>query len=317
MRPLLLTLIHFAWIVAAAAAETPGTNSPVGCDANAKRVQRLEINKPGVYENYLVDGGWMDSNLVKIMADNVTLRRCEILNGRHNGVVVYAANTVIDSCRIHHQLNGTYAGQKDAHGITGRPQNLTIRNCEIYYVSGDSLQFDPGRGPWDNVVVENCTFWTGPLPADAADFKKGERPGENALDTKQKTSNPRSHTTVRNCLFYGWNQPSQIELVAALNLKNHVDVKVENCLFRDNQVCFRLRGPGDGGSEFGGAIVSINDCKVYDSEVAVRMEDKIVDLKITRLGLGSGIKTPYVKAGGGPGAGFVNEDAYTAPPITP
>ena len=32
--------------------------------------------------------------------------------------------------------------QHDAHGITGRPTNLTIRNCDIGLTSGDSIQFD-------------------------------------------------------------------------------------------------------------------------------------------------------------------------------
>ena len=314
-RPFLLMLLAFVAAAPACVVAAPvGITGTPGCGDNPKRVQRLEIKKPGVYENYLVDGEWADSNLVKVMADDVTLRHCEIRNGRHNGIVVYAANTVIDSCRIHHQLNGSFSDQQDAHGITGRPQNLLIRNCEIYYVSGDSLQFDPGRGAWDNVTVENCTFWTGPLPADAANFKKGERPGENALDTKQRTTNPRSRLTLRNCVFYGWNQPAQIGTVAALNLKNHVEVTVENCVFRDNEICFRLRGPGDGG-EYGGAKVTIVNCAVYDSAAAVRLEDKIAGLRIERLGLGHGIGKPYVSAGGGAGPDFVNTGSFSPPPF--
>lgn len=291
-----------------------GIRGEVGCKSSPKKVDRLVIDKPGVYENIQLDGKWAASNLVKITADNVTLRNCEIFNGRHNGITVYATNVVIESCKIHHLLNGTFKDQQDAHGITGRPQNLVIRNCEIYYVSGDSVQFDPGRGPWDNVLIENCTFWNGPLPADAAGFKKGERPGENALDTKQSAKNPRSRITLRNCVFYGWNQPGQIDNLAALNLKNHVEVKIERCLFRDNEICLRLRGPGSGSGEYGGALVTITDCAVYDSAVALRLEDKIANLKISRLGIGQGIKTKVVSAGGGAGVGFVNEGEYSPPP---
>ena len=187
---------------------------------------------------------------MKIQADGVTLRNCEIRHGTHNAVTVYASDVVIDSCKIHHALAGTYAEQQDAHGITGRPTNLTIRNCDIGLTSGDSIQFDPGRGPWDNVLVEGCTLWTAPLPEDAAGFKKGQRPGENAIDTKQGIANPRSRLTIRDCLFYGWNQPGPIGNMAALNLKNHVQVLVERCLFRDNEICFRVRG---GSGEYGGA----------------------------------------------------------------
>src|SRR5688500_2632312 len=37
-----------------------------GCGPNPKVVQRLVIDKPGIYENYLVDGQWNDGTLVKI-----------------------------------------------------------------------------------------------------------------------------------------------------------------------------------------------------------------------------------------------------------
>jgi hypothetical protein len=292
------------------ATEPIGANSKAGCLENPKRVDRLSIKTPGVYENILVDGKWGDSTLVKIVSDDVTLRHCEIHSGRHNAVVVAGKNLVIESCKIHHALAGTFKDQKDAHGITGRPTKLVIRNCEIGMVSGDCIQFDPGRGAWDEVIVENCTFWTGPLELDAAGFKRGERPGENGIDTKQRTSNPRGRLTIRNCLFQGWKQPGQVSNLAALNLKNHVDVKVENCLFRDNEICLRLRG-GEG--DYGGALVSIERCAVYDSGVAVRVEDKIRDLKIRNLGIGGGIEKKLVSAGGGAGLGFENTGEFRPP----
>lgn len=287
-----------------------GVQGTAGCGANPQRVKRLIITKPGIYENYLVDGEWGGSTLVKINADNVTLRNCEVRRGRHNAVNVYAKNVVIESCKIHHVLAGSFAQQQDAHGITGSPTNLTVRNCDIGLTSGDCLQFDPGRDPWDNVLVENCSLWTGPLPDDAGDFKRGERPGENAIDTKQQASNPRSRMTVRNCLLYGFNQPGQIGNMAALNLKNHVQVRVENCAFRDNEICFRVRG---GKGEYGRAVVSIENCAVYDSAVAVRAEDRIEDLKIKRLGIGDGIQRKLQSVGGGTGAGYENTGQYAPP----
>jgi hypothetical protein len=287
-----------------------GTRGIVGCGLNPTRIQRLSLSKAGVYENLLVDGEWVEGTLVKITADDVTLRNCEIRRGKHNAVTINARNVTIDSCRIHHLLAGTFDDQKDAHGITGSPTNLVVRNCDIGLTSGDSIQFDPGRSPWDNVLIENCTLWTGPLPADAAGFKKGERPGENAVDTKQKTANPRSKITIRNCLLYGWRQPGQIGNLAALNLKNHVEARVENCLFRDNEICLRVRG---GTGEYGGARVTVENCAVYESAVAVRAEDGIPDLKLIRLGLGAGVKSRLVRAGGGTGAGFVDQGAWEAP----
>ncbi len=288
-----------------------GVRGPAGCGPDAKAVRRLILDKPGIYENFLVDGEWADSTLVKIRADDVTLRRCEIRNGRGNAVFVDAERVLIDSCRIHHLLSGTFRDQDDAHGVTGRPRSLTIRNCEIFLVSGDCLQFDPDRKPWGDVTVENCTLWTGPLPEDAAGFRKGERPGENAVDTKQDNANPRSRLVIRNCLMYGWAQPGQISNMAALNLKNKVEVLVEGCVFRDNEVAFRVRG---GAGAYEGALVTVRDCAVYASDVALRIEDGIRDLRIDRLALGEGVKRKVQMAGGGAGPGYRNEGEREAPP---
>jgi hypothetical protein len=295
-------------------ADTPaiGARGQVGCGPAPRRVQRLLITEPGVYEDILVDGEWTDGTLVKITADGVTLRRCEVRHGTHNAIAVYARDVVIESCKIHHALAGTYDGQRDAHGITGRPTNLTVRNCDIGLVSGDAIQFDPGRGPWGDVLIERCTLWTAALPADAAGFKAGQRPGENAVDTKQRATNPRSRLTIRNCLMYGWEQPGPITNRAALNLKDHVEVRVEGCLFRDNEICVRVRG---GAGEYGGALVTIEGSAIYDSRVAVRAEDGVRDLKLRRLGVGAGVGKKLVLAGGGAGPGFADEGGYEPPPF--
>ncbi len=288
-----------------------GISGQVGCDKNAEKVQRLRIEKSGVYENLLVDGEWIASTLVKIKADDVTLRHCEIRNGLQNGIFVSGKNVTIDSCKIHHLLAGSFKKQKDAHGITGQPNKLLIRNCEIFYVSGDSLQFDPGRSPWDDVTIENCTLWTGPLPGDAAGFKRGEVPGENAVDTKQLAKNPRSRMTIRRSVMHGWRN-GPISNMAALNLKNHVQVTVSECLLYDNEICFRLRG---GSGKRGGALVSIERCAVDDCDVALRIEDKIEGLSINGFGLGKGVARRNVMAGGGAGRGFKCRNEFAAPPL--
>lgn len=288
-----------------------GVQGPVGCKDNPRQVERLEITKPGVYENYLVDSNWAGGNRVKITADNVTLRNCEIRNATGNGVGVFAKNVTIENCKIHHLLHSTFQEQHDAHGITGRWGEVVIRNCEIYYVSGDCIQFDPDRQSTGSVLVEDCTLWTGPLPADAGGFQKGQRPGENAFDSKTPAKGPRCTLTMRNCSCYGWNQPGQIGLLAALNLKENVNATIEGCLFRDNEVCFRLRGP----TSRGGAQVAVRDCVLYDSSVGVRMEDKIRDLKIERLGFGPGVKRKYHIVGGGTLPGYENQGEYEAPPL--
>jgi len=285
-----------------------GATGPRGCRDNPKKTNRLRIEKPGVYENYLIDGGWRTGNTVKVTADNVTIRNCEIRNTGGNAIGVFSKNVVIENCKIHHALAGSFKTQKDAHGITGQWNNVTIRNCEIFYVSGDCIQFDPDRSSAGRVLIEQCTLWTGPLPDDAAGFRKGERPGENAFDSKTPAKPPRCQLLVRNCLFRGWNQPGQISLMAALNVKENVDATIERCLFRDNQVCFRLRGP----TRRGAARVTIIDCALFDASVGVRMEDDLQNLKIVRLGVGSKVKRPIHRVGKGRFAGFSNTGMYRA-----
>ena len=48
-------------------------------------------------------------------------------------------------------------------------------------------------------------------------------------------------------------------LGSALNLKENVYVKVENCLFRDNEIAVRVRGQ----TKRGGAEVAIKNCAIY------------------------------------------------------
>ncbi len=179
-----------------------GLVAPVGPRGTLTRVRTLTIDKPGVYENYLVDAEFAPQDAVRIKADGVVLRNCEIRNGARDGIEIYASDVLIENCRIHRFLNGSFAPHLEAHGITGQPTRLTIRNCEISYVSGDCVQFDPGRKPWTDVVIENCVFY-------------------------------------------------------------------------DNEISLRLRGPQGNPNGLGGAWVTAESCAFYSSGVAVRLEDRI------------------------------------------
>lgn len=295
---------------AEAGLRTVGPRGRVGAPPGAKTMKRLTISSSGVYENLIIDGGFAKKDLVRIKASNVTLRNCTIRNGQRDGIVVYGKKVVIERCEIHHLLAGVYGDGFDAHGITGRPTDLVIRDCEIHHVSGDALQFDPGRGPWDKVLVENCSMWTGPLHNDAAGYKKGQRPGENAVDTKQGTDNARSKMVLRNCVARGWGK-GEISNQAAFNIKNHVQVLIEGCVLSENDICLRLRGPGSRG----GAWVTVRHCAMYDSKIGVRMEDNIQNLKLLEPAFGDGVRRKYTYAGGRPGRGFEKRDETVAPPI--
>jgi hypothetical protein len=45
------------------------------------------------------------------------------------------------------------------------------------------------------------------------------------------------------------------------------------------------------------------------------MEDRIRDLKITRLGFGPGVRNKYHAVSGGIGPGYENQGEYSAPPF--
>lgn len=291
-----------------------GLLAPVGPQGTAKPspagAKRWDIDQPGVYENYRIDLGFADVDAVRIKADGVVLKHCALLNGRRDAIEVYADDVTIDSCRIRNFLAGTFKEQADAHGITGRGNRITIRNCEIACCSGDAWQMDPGREPWSDVVLEYCDIWTAPLAEDAGGFKRGEQPGENGVDTKQEANHPRSKLTIRNCIFHGYRSSGYIGMPAALNLKDHVEVLIENCVFYDNFVALRLRGPGS----HGGALVTVRDCYFYDCETAVRMEDKMERLEIIRPRFGHGVKRRYQHVGGKP-ISLEIEEEQDAPPL--
>jgi hypothetical protein len=274
-------------------------------------VKTLRITEPGVYENILVDGEWIDQDLVRITADNVVLRNCTIRNGLRDGLEVYARNVRVENCKIHHLLNGTFTDQKDSHGITGRPLNLTVRNTEISHVTGDALQFDPSRRlepwAWDNVLVENCFLWTGPLDQDYAGFKRGERPGENAFDSKTHPEQERARITIRNTLMKGWGH-GQIGNGAALNLKEKIQAVVDRCVFVENDIGFRCRGT------LGSAWVTARNCTVYDTARVFRLEHNVRNVKVFHLALGKGIGKTYEHAPG-PGEGFEEHGSRAAPDL--
>ncbi|RMG62467.1 MAG: DUF4957 domain-containing protein, partial [Calditrichaeota bacterium] len=98
-------------------------------------------------ENLILDAGFAASDAVKISGggDSAVLRGCEIRNGTKDGVDISDAdNVLIENCSIHHFLAGTFTSHQDAHGIVATGEkNLTIRGCEIFYVSGDCFQTDP------------------------------------------------------------------------------------------------------------------------------------------------------------------------------
>ncbi len=83
MKPLFLLL---PFVSAALGQDLIGLRGKVGVLDNPRKVERLVIDKPGAYENYLVDSGREGGNLVKVTCDDVIIRNCEIRNATGNGI---------------------------------------------------------------------------------------------------------------------------------------------------------------------------------------------------------------------------------------
>jgi hypothetical protein len=86
---------------------------------------------------------------------------------------------------------------------------------------------------------------------------------------------------------------------------------VKNRVFLDNEVAFLLRGP----TSRGGALVRIDRCAIYRTQVGVRAEDTIANLKIHRLGLAKDVKRQYHTPGCDFGPGYQNTGQFVAPAI--
>jgi hypothetical protein len=95
--------------------------------------------------------------------------------------------------------------------------------------------------------------------------------------------------------------------MAAVNVKENVQATIEHCLFRDNEICFRLRGPTGRGD----ALVTVANCAVFDSKTGVRMEDGLRDLTIRSLAFGPGVQRKYQMVGG-PFPGYDNQGEIEA-----
>jgi hypothetical protein len=275
----------------------PGNRPLVTFSGRALAVDHSYITIDG----FILDGQFGSADVVKIKdgGDNLVVRNCEIKNGLKDGIDLNEAdNVLIENCEIHHMLGGSLSNQVDAHGIVATGENhLTIRGCNIYYTSGDCFQTDPNRGYplWDNVLIENCKLWTGPLPADAAGWNAGEIPGENAIDTKinGEAANTayRPKITLKKVEAYGF-EPGYISNRAAFNIKEKIDCKVIGVKVYNNEIAFRLRGPGSRG----GAYITIINTIAYDNEKTLRIEDEVEYLHIYNSTFDKGNGNEYIQA---------------------
>jgi hypothetical protein len=245
-------------------------------------------------ESLVLDGQYGTNDLVRVESAGrgFTLRDSEVRRTSRDAIDMGAPpDVLIEDSLIHHALNAA-GGRTDAHGIVaGAVRRLTIRNTEIHTFSGDGVQIDPGRAApgWSDVLIEGCRIWLAPLPSAENGFPAGTVPGENALDTKASASLPRARITVRDTEAFGFRN-GLIGNMAAFNIKEHVDAVLDRITVHDSEIAFRLRGRGVATT---GAEVLVQNAVVYDSDVAFRYEDDILNLRIWNSTVGGGVTRPF------------------------
>jgi len=253
-----------------------------------------------------IDGDFSSRDGIRTTnASNLIIRACRILNagarvnnGAGDGIDIEGGTDVlVEDCEIFDCLAGSFAVQADSHGIVaGNFQRVTIRRCRIYRCSGDSIQFDPDRDPWDQMLIEDCDLYTEALPAAKASWAAGQVPGENAVDTKASPGALSQSFVIRDCRIRGFNS-GWINNMAALNIKNDVTGVIERCVISDNVIAFRMRAPATG--------VVIRNCLTYDNQIAMRYEDGIQNLQLIHCTLADSSNTTFQDGGGGGlGSGF-------------
>ena len=261
-----------------------------------------------IVENLTIDNNKAASDAVRVRGGkNAIFRNLEIKNGTKDGIdAADADNLLIDNCHIHHFLNGSFSSQADAHGIvvTGT-QGVTIRNTEVHHVSGDSFQADPNRMPGNitnTILIEDSHFWTSPLASNFnSGWLAGQRPGENAIDTKVVTSGweneSRVTITLRNIVAHGWEKDSFITNKAAFNMKEKITAVLDGITVYDSEIAFRIRGSR------GNANTTIRNAVIYNVEKAIRTEDNLANLVIHNTTFGEQINILLQFAGGSSGTG--------------
>lgn len=256
-------------------------------------------------EDLTIDHGKQSGDAVRVRsATNCVLRRLVVRNGVSDGIDVDRADgLLIEDTLVHHFLAGSFTNQADAHGIVATATvGLVVRGVEVHHVSGDSFQSDPARAGSNNVTIERSHFWTGPLAEEFnANWHAGERPGENAIDTKvadaQIETAARMVITIRDVVAHGWEPDGYIANRAVFNMKEKIEATFDGITVYDSQIAFRLRGTR------GNANVTIRNAVIHDVETAIRAEDDLANLTVHNSTFGDGIGQRLRFAGGSGGTG--------------
>ncbi|RMH64251.1 MAG: DUF1565 domain-containing protein [Calditrichaeota bacterium] len=247
-----------------------------------------------------LDGAYGEAAICDINASHITIQGCTIQNSRRDLVTIASVEDIrIVQCFIHHGLSWYPQTRREPHGIsTDGVKGLIIRGCTISQITGDCIQIAPSRKDWNDVLIEDCTFYVSPLTA--VEVKEAGLPeeavgyllAENALDLKaRKTDHASRHTiTVRNVTAYGFLS-DRIKNAAAFNIKNPVTAILDRITVHDSEIAFRVRRP---------AHATISNSVIYKVEVGLRYEDALPELRVLNNTFGTDIRKNLQAAGSQP-----------------
>lgn len=276
------------------------------------QIETLEISRGAfvTISNLVIDPNQQPNDAVLIKhSKHLRLEQLELRNGIKDGIDIQDSEDIeIIDLYIHHFLAGSFKQQKDAHGIVAsNTQRLSIISTEIHHTSGDSFQADPARVAHkmsNDIVIRDSHFWTSPLSKDfnsgwqaTADLPENQRqyPGENAIDTKVVQNNwenaPRMRLNIDGLLAHGWKADGYISNKAVFNLKEKIDISLNNVTVYDCEIAFRLRG------NRGNALVRIDNVQIDQCDTGIRAEDGLQGLKVTRSTFGNHLKQDLVVVG--------------------
>ena len=250
-------------------------------------------------EGLIFDGQYGNANVVDINDDahflnfdNIEVRRsgndCIDLSG--------PSYVEIKNSRIHHCLRYDEDSEEleEAHGISaGSVQNLSVINTDIHTFSGSGIQLDPSRSEpgWNEVIIEACRIWLGPLAEVTNGFPAGFAPGKNGIQTKTLTGGTRASLRIEETEFWGFKEGRDLTDLAALLLWEHVDVTISRSKIYDSDVAVRVRGPVLSRPE--GAQVSVDNTIIHTVATGFRYERDIESLNIIFVTMGTDVEQAF------------------------
>ncbi|HUU26294.1 MAG TPA: FlgD immunoglobulin-like domain containing protein, partial [archaeon] len=154
---------------------------------------------------------------------------------------------------------------------------------------------------WDNVVIEDCYFWTDSLLKDMDAWRKGEIPGRGAVEILAEGTDNSSMKApaivLSNIKARGWAE-GYINNQAGFEIKGKVECLADRIRCYGCDIAFRLSG------STGSPLVTLTNSVVYKCEKVLQVGNGLEDLHIYNCTFGAGNVGLIEESGGGSGAGL-------------